>query len=78
MSTDTITAEQALDAHIKLCKAKDGLRPYSKYLFDECPDGAGAVSAGIDTALDVIARQWDIVYEFICQQDLAEKKKAKA
>jgi len=78
MSTDTITAEQALDAHIKLCKAKDGLVPYSEYLFQECTDRGGAVSAGIDTALEAMATQWNIVYEFICQQDLAEKKKAKA
>jgi len=72
MSIDTITSKEASDALLKLCKAKDGLYPYSAYLFDECSDGGGAVSAGIDTALDVMATQHEIINAFIDQQEKKE------
>lgn len=75
MSIDIISAKQASDALLKLCKAKDGLYPYSAFIFDECPQG-GSVSAGIDTALDVMAAQYEVIYDFISQQEDAEKEKA--
>lgn len=67
MSTEIITSETASDALLKLCKAKDGLVPYSAWLFDECP-GGDHVSCGLDTAIDVMAAQLDILQQFIDQQ----------
>jgi len=73
MSVDTITAKEASDALLKLCKAKDGLHPYITYIFEDCPQ-ADAVAAGIETAMDVMATQYEIINDFIDQQEKAEKE----
>ena len=72
-NADTISAKQASDALLKLCKAKDSLHPYIGYLYDECR-GADGVSCGLEIALDVMATQIDFVQDFISQQEKMEAR----
>lgn len=74
-NADNISAKQASDALLKLCKAKDSLHPYIGYLYDEC-HGADGVSCGLETALDVMCEQYETVWNFVLQQ--TEKEKAEA
>lgn len=60
-----VTPGQAMDALLRLCRAKDGIYPYTEFIIDE--PRMRHLSSGLDTLLGVISQQYEIVFDFITQ-----------